>query len=91
MLTLDSVVTIAPDQISAPLSGEIAILNMQNGVYYGLNPVGAFIWTQLEEARSVRALCDAVINEYDVERERCETDVFALLTDMQTHGLITIR
>ena len=36
-----SIVVAAKDQVSCDLAGEAAILNMKNGVYYGLDPVGA--------------------------------------------------
>ena len=36
-----STITVAQDVVSCDLADEAAILNMKNGVYYGLDPVGA--------------------------------------------------
>jgi hypothetical protein len=36
------------------------------------------------------AIIGPLVDEFDVERERCERDVLSLLADMATHGLVTI-
>ena len=48
-----SVVVAAKDQVSCDLAGEAAILNIKSGVYYGLDPVGARIWSLVQEPRKV--------------------------------------
>jgi hypothetical protein len=44
----------------------------------------------LQRQRSVAELRDAVLEEYDVEKERCERDVLDLLEKMQAEGLIEV-
>jgi hypothetical protein len=66
------------------------ILGLQNSIYYGVNPVGASIWKLLQRQRSVAELRDAVLEEYDVEKERCERDLLDLLEKMQAEGLIEV-
>src|SRR5262249_1448164 len=46
--TLASVVTIDPDVTFRELGGEIVILNLETGVYFGLDQWGARIWRPLE-------------------------------------------
>jgi len=90
-LYLQSVVVAASEQISCPLGEESAILNLKNSVYYGLDPVGAHVWKLLREPKSVRELRDALLDEYDVEAERCEQDLLELLEKMRVEGLIEVR
>jgi len=66
------------------------ILSLQNSVYYGVNPVGASIWNLLQQQRSVAELRDAMLEEYEVEAERCERDLLDLLEKMRTEGLIQV-
>ena len=40
-LSLDSKVMVAQDAVSCDLMDEVALLNVKDGIYYGLNPVGA--------------------------------------------------
>jgi hypothetical protein len=83
-----SIVIATKEQVSCSLGDESAILNMKNSVYYGLNPLGARIWSLLREPRSVREVCDTIVQEYDVEPERCERDVLDLLEQMKSEGLV---
>ncbi|NDJ61568.1 MAG: PqqD family protein [Chloroflexi bacterium] len=90
MISLDSTVVAADNQVSTDLADEIAILNLQNGVYYGLTPVGAYVWKLLQQPQAVRGICAAVLVAYDVEPERCERDILELLDDMAAQGLIKV-
>ena len=79
---------VAPDQISCDLAGEAAILNLQTGIYYGLDPVGASIWNQLQTPKTLADLRDAILAEYDVEPARCEHDLQDLLDKLAAQHLI---
>lgn len=90
-LSVHSVVLATPEQVSCPLGEESAILNLKNSVYYGLDTVGARVWTLLQQPRSVGELRDTLLEEYDVEAERCERDLLSLLEKMRGEGLIEVR
>ena len=90
-LSLSSIVVMSAEQVSCPLGEESAILNLKNSVYYGLDPVGARVWTLLHEPRSVGELRDTLLSEYEVEAGRCEVDLLALLEKMRSEGLIEVR
>jgi hypothetical protein len=86
-----SIVVTAKDQVSCDLAGEAAILNIKNGVYYGLDPVGARIWNLMQEPRAVAEIQHAITEEYDVEPERCARDLFGLLEKLLAEGLIEVK
>jgi hypothetical protein len=86
-----SIVAAVAHQASCDLSGEVVILNLKDGVYYGLNAVGARIWKLLEEPRSVGQIRDVLLCEYDVDPAACEKQVASLLDDLARHGLIELR
>jgi len=56
-----------------------------------LNPVGARVWALLQQPRPVREIRDALLTEYDVDRERCERDLLALLHALVAERLIEAR
>jgi len=66
------------------------ILDRRDGVYYGLEDVGARIWNLLQGRTTVAAIRDALQAEYDVEDARCERDVGALVAELADRGLIRI-
>jgi hypothetical protein len=86
-----SVVVAAKDQVSCDLAGEAAILNVKSGVYYGLDPVGARIWTLMQEPRAVAEIQNTITGEYDVEPERCARDLMGLLEKLLEEGLIEVK
>ena len=86
-----SVVVVAKDQVSSDLAGEAVILNLRTGMYYGLNPVGARIWGLLSTPTRVADVRDAIVRQYEVDLDRCEQDLLAVLHQLATHGLIEIR
>jgi len=90
-LSVHSVVSASPEQVSCPLGEESAILNLKNSVYYGLDAVGARVWNLLQQPRSIGELRDTLLDEYEVEAERCERDLLNLLEKMRDEGLIEVR
>ena len=57
MIAEQSIVVASSSQVSCDLAGEAAILNLADGVYYGLDPVGASIWNMIQQPKSVREIC----------------------------------
>ena len=90
-ICLKTIVVASKDNVSCSLGAEAAILNMSSGVYYGLDPVGAHVWSLLEQPRSVEDLRAAVMEEYEVEPAHCEADLLALLEKLRSEGLIEVR
>jgi hypothetical protein len=90
-ISLKAIVVASKDNVSCTLGNEAAILHMRSGVYYGLDPVGARIWSLLTKPRSVEDLRTAILEEYDVEPGRCESDLLSLLEKLRAEGLIEVR
>lgn len=91
VLSSNSIVVASEEHIFCPLLAYTAILNLKNNVYYELDPVGTRIWNLLQEQRSVAEIRDALLNEYEVDAEQCERNLFDLLEIMQAQGLIEVR
>jgi hypothetical protein len=90
-ISIRSVVAQAPGQISSDLAGEVVILNLQSGIYYGLDSVGARIWNLIQEPTEVNEVLSILLDEYEVERECCEADLLAMIMQLSAKELIEIR
>lgn len=90
-LSLASVVAASPDQMASSVGGEIVILGVKAGRYYGVDGVGARVWQLVQSPVSVAAIRDAIVAEYAVDPARCEADVFALLRSMLDARLIEVQ
>jgi hypothetical protein len=89
-ITIETIVSVAADQVSCELEGEAAILNLANGAYHGLDPVGLAVWNLIASPIAVSQIVDAMITQYDVDRGCCERDLLALLAKLDERGLIQI-
>jgi Coenzyme PQQ synthesis protein D (PqqD) len=83
-----TIVVAAEGQVSCDLVDEAAILDLKSGVYFALNAVGARIWKLIQEPKTVNEVRDALLEEYDVDLERCEQELVVLLQGLVAHGLI---
>lgn len=90
-LSKSSVVKVSKEAVHCDVEDEVVILGMKNGVYYGLNPVGAFIWSQIQEPKRVEEIRNSILGEFDVGKEECEADLMELLEDLLDHSLIEVE
>ena len=80
----------AKNLIHSDLGEEIVILNFKDGVYYGLDPVGACIWKLIQTPRTLGDVRDAVLQEYEVEAASCERDILNFIQKLADEGLVEI-
>ena len=85
-----SIVRARDEHLSSDLGGETVILNMNAGVYFGLDGVGTRVWQLIATPHPVADLCERLRDEYDVDADRCERAVLALLREMADAGLIEV-
>ncbi|MGE5493520.1 MAG: lasso peptide biosynthesis PqqD family chaperone [Actinomycetota bacterium] len=89
-MDLNNVVKQSSDPISADVDGELVMMSIERGNYYGLSGIGSRIWQLIETPVTVSALCDKLLQEYDVERSVCEVDVLEFLGKLAEQELIEV-
>jgi methyltransferase-like protein len=72
------------EYVLVPVTNNIADMNS----VYTLNETGAFVWERIDGKNSVEDLIDAVVNEYETDKETATKDVLALLGDMNKYLII---
>lgn len=90
MVSPDTQLVATKRQVACTVSGEVVILHLDDGVYYGLNPVGTRIWQLLEQPQRLEQIVDVIVAEFEVERDRCAADVRELLEELSARGLVTM-
>ncbi len=89
-LTPESRIVLSQNQASCDLAGEMAVVNLKSGVYFGLDPMGTHVWNLLREPVTFRGLCDILMHDYDVDGSRLESDMREFLNNLAEHGLVEI-
>ncbi len=88
MMNLEDKVSIPTQVMARQVGEEVVILDLASGTYFGLDPVGARIWQMMGEGKTLSAICDAMLQEYEVRRADVERDLVALTNDLRARGLI---
>jgi len=76
--------------VTTKMDGEIVMMSIDNGEYYGLDRVGSRIWEIIEKPVLVNALIDTLLDEFEVGREQCEMDTFEFLNQLFEKKLLLI-
>ena len=77
-----------PSVLSRELGGETVLLNLESGVYYGLDAIGTRAWNLLTAQHSLADVCSIMAEEYDVARETLHNDLTALVQDLCDRHLL---
>ncbi len=74
------------------LEGELVLLNLHTGVYFGLDSVGARTWELIHAHQNLplQQVLDALIGEYQVQREQCAADLLHLVARLEENRLLEI-
>ncbi len=88
-----------PDcQISIPshvlhrdLGSETVLLDLDNGVYYGLDAVATRLWSALVETPRLGDVYQTLSDEYEVPSDRLWADLTNFLSELREKGLIDVR
>lgn len=65
------------------------LLDLTNETYYSLNDVGSRVWELADGQRTITAIVDTLVSEYDAAPDQIREDVDNLLADLASEGLLT--
>jgi len=91
-LSLSSHVHVPDGILFHALEDELVLLNLNTGVYFGLNRVGTRIWRLLSErpSRPLQEIRDILVGEYAVTERRCAEEILSLVALLQEKRLLEI-
>jgi len=83
----DSVVTrkTGNEYVLVPVANNIADMNS----VYTLNESGAFIWELIDGKRCIEDLIEALIKEYEIDKETASKDVLSFIEAMSKYLIIS--
>jgi hypothetical protein len=89
-LTMDLVIAQGEGQVSTVVDGKAVLMSVDNGKYYNMDEIGTRIWTLIETPTAVSAVCDQLVEEFEVDRATCQGDVLVLLNKLLENNLIRL-
>ena len=89
MVTLDDKVRPRPEVVDTELDDqETVLLHLESKTYYTLNLTGTRIWQGLKQGRTLAEISRRLQEEFDVEANRAEHSVLALVDELSRQGLV---
>ena len=78
-----------PEQVRfREIDGEAILLNLDSGVYFGLDEVGTRVWNLISEKHTLGDIQGKMIQEFDVSQSRLSKDLNLLIRELLSRGLL---
>ncbi|MCC6602912.1 MAG: lasso peptide biosynthesis PqqD family chaperone [Anaerolineae bacterium] len=87
-LTSDSRVVRSEEFITSTVDNELVMMSLEKGTYYGLDAIGSQIWENIAAPTTIDALCQKLVDEFDVDPAQCQADVLAFLNELHREGMV---
>lgn len=89
-ITLNSIVRRRSGLSTQDVDDTLVVANEATTWCYGMECIARQIWQLLDCPRTVGDLSVALMDGYDVDRERCASDVLEFVEELNREGLIEI-
>ena len=90
MLNLGSIVQRDPEVMAAEAGQDLVMVNIANGMYYGVSDIARQVWVAIEQPKKVSDLIDDLLATHDVDRARCEAETLSFLEDLLNERLLQV-
>lgn len=90
-ISLDSTISQIDDIVASDIDNEKVMMSIEKGEYFGLEPIGSRIWELLAEPVKVSAIIDALLPNFDIDRQTCAQDVLTFLEELHTAGIVQVE
>jgi len=93
MTGLKSVLSHSPHIVTRKTGNEYVLVPVANNIadmnsVYTLNETGAFIWEHLDGKRNVEEIINALIEEYNIDKETATADLLEFTDNLKNYLII---
>jgi hypothetical protein len=87
-MDLNTRLTAPPQVLSRLVGDETVLLNLESGIYFGLDGVGQCIWDAVSEGKTLAETIDVIVAEYDVSEQQAQNNVLEFAANLVERGLL---
>lgn len=85
-------VVVAKDGVArCEIDAGMALLDLEQSLYFALNPVAAFIWEKIQTPVPIGDVVAAVRNQFEAGDQDIAADVTALIADLTAKDLVRVQ
>ena len=87
-MDLNTRLKVPPQVMSRLVGDETVLLDLESGIYFGLDGVGRQIWESVASGHSLGEIIAEVVAAYEVDEAQAESDVIEFVRDLVERGLL---
>ena len=91
MITGQTIVVRVKEINGSKMDGEIVLMSSTSEKYFSMNPVASRIWELVDKPCTGLEILDKLLEEYNVDRQRCLADVIEILEKLNEEELVIIN
>jgi hypothetical protein len=84
----DVIIVRNPDIVATEMDGDLVMMSIDRGEYFGISGVGSRVWELLGSPASVAEIVSHLTLEYDVEEDRCRAEVLDFVRSLFDRNLV---
>jgi len=88
-MNLGTRLSVPPQVMSRRVGDETVLLDLESGLYFGVDRVGQRIWELAGNGKTVGEIVDAIVGEFEVDRSQAEADVLDFAETLVERGLLS--
>ena len=77
--------------ITNEIDDEILMMSIEDGKYYGLNPVGSEIWKLIEEPKTLEEVIPALMEIFEIDEDSCRKESLEFIESMIKNNIILVE
>ncbi len=77
-----------PNILQSQNEGAVFMMDKKLTQYFGVDSVGLRVWQLFEKGRSIEAVCDKLVDEFDIGMHQCLTDIKPFVNELLKHDML---
>ena len=70
---------------------EIIVMNLEQGMFFGLQDVSFDIWKSLDECKNIDEIANYIVERYKVSYDEVIDDVEIIIKEMNKNGMVIVE
>ena len=87
---LDNFIVQKGELDSVDMDGDVVMMNIEKGKYYGFNHVGSHVWQLVGQPMAVKDVISVLLQEFDVDTKICEEAILDFVNKLYREELILV-
>jgi len=80
----------SPELIATAMDGDIVMMHVSSGQYFGISGVGSHLWVLLEHPMTIEQMTNTIVSKYRIDEQTCRGDILIFVQALLDQGAAQI-